>query len=164
MNNESIALIQWLNNGVLSDTDLMLDNVPTFNSVYDIEMNWMAPPESTNSDSGLDLTLEESGHVFAPYDEYALNATVPNTLLNPDNMYHFYYEYNFGSMSDLAKWLGIPENQLGNLKTYLDWLINQNEISIYGTTLAKSIQSSIDLLVDHLPLELGVRTMAAYNH
>ena len=110
-----------MDNSILSDKKLLLENVPTFGSVYDIGMNWLAPPESTNSGSGLDLTFDEASKVFAPYNESDVNASASHTLLNPDNMYHFYYVYNFGNTLSLAPWLGIAEGQIENLKGYLDW-------------------------------------------
>ena len=79
--------------------------------------------------------------VFAPYDVSA--NPKQNTLLNPENMYDFYYDYQFNQEAIPAK-LGITEGQANGLKIYTDWLISINTQTPNATVLAKTIEGGMN--------------------
>jgi hypothetical protein len=160
LNSENAAIIQWTTSSFLNNPAYLLPNVTTYGSMNDLGMDFLAAPELSNSDSGLVLTQELAESLFGPYDE---NSTIEApTLLNPDNMYQFYYNYNFDKDAIVTD-TGLSLEQIDPMLKYLNYLGAQMGVSVYGTTMAKSAQWGMDLLRVHLPLELATRSMALYN-
>ena len=82
-------------------------------------MDFLAAPELANSDSGLVLTQELAESLFGPYDE---NSTIEApTLLNPDNMYQFYFNYNFDQDAIVTD-TGLSLEQIEPMHKYLNYL------------------------------------------
>jgi len=126
----------------------------------DLGMDFLAAPELANSDSGLVLTQELAESLFGPYDE---NSTIEApTLLNPDNMYQFYFNYNFDQDAIVTD-TGLSLEQIEPMHKYLNYLGAQMGVSVYGTTIAKSADWGMHLLRVHLPLELATRSLALFN-
>ena len=70
----------------------MLENVPTFDSMNDIGMDFIKNPELTFSDSGLVLESDVAVSLFELYDPVNPKQ---DTLLNPIAVHQFYYDYHF---------------------------------------------------------------------
>jgi len=127
----------------------------------DLGMDFIAAPELANGNYGLVLSQELAQSLFGPYDE---NSRIHYpTLLNPQNMYKFYYDYHF-DQDAIVTYFGLSLEQIDPMKKYLDFLGAQMVVSVNGTTIAKSAEHGMDLLRVHLPLELATRSLALYNY
>jgi hypothetical protein len=85
---DGLAITQWMDSSILSDSGLLLPGVPTtYTSMNDIEMDFVVDPEVVNSNSGLALEYTTAVSLFTH--------TSTLSLLDPKNMYDFYYAYYF---------------------------------------------------------------------
>lgn len=121
----------------------------------DIEMDFVVDPEVVNSNSGLALEYTTAVSLFTSGSELS--------LLIPMNMYNFYYAYYFNK-SGIPLEFGIPEDQIDPLMLYLEWMVQQNKVTFYGTATSKAMTAGLSLLEDRLPVELATRSLALYNY
>jgi hypothetical protein len=47
---------------------------------------------------------------------------------------------------------------------YLEWMVQQNKVTFYGTATSKAMTAGLSLLEDRLPVELATRSLALYNY
>jgi hypothetical protein len=85
-------LIQWRTATILTAPNL-LSNVPEYASMADIGMVFIDNPELTFTNSNLTLNQTQAQFLFEVFDPEADPKQI--TLLNPDNMYDFYYNLTF---------------------------------------------------------------------
>jgi hypothetical protein len=157
---DGLAITQWMQSSILNDAGLLLPGVPTtYSSMNDIEMDFVIDPEVVNSNSGLALDYNIAASLFAAYDPESPTLT----LLNPKNMYDFYYTYYFNK-SGLTAQFGIPQDQADPLMLYLEWIVQHNKVTFYGTATSKAMTTGLSLLEERLPVELATRSLALYNY
>jgi hypothetical protein len=47
---------------------------------------------------------------------------------------------------------------------YLEWVLQNNQATFYGTAVSKAMTVGLQLLEDRLPVELATRSLALYNY
>ena len=60
-------------------------------------------------------------------------------------MYQFYFDYTFNK-DQIPSDLGIPVDQIEPLMKYTNLLSDQMSVSLFGTTVAKSVEAGLELL------------------